>query len=227
MAERSSTDAEPTPRPPRFPWAQLAFCAACLAMAAWLWATYSWCVRVTPADLRAPGAWERLAGRYVEVTGQPTYLWRGGGEDVFLGILDADVILDPDCQGADGLDRAAWVFPRRSSLPSTGPAKPGKALMRRESVELVLPSPSRMTETHRGRAVRMDGYPWLVYSFWTEPKPVVDARMGRFGGEFFAGAAVAAMGALVLTLYLREWLVGRRAAGRDGPAPSGPRDHVA
>jgi len=36
------TEAEPTPSLHRFPWVQLAFCLACLAMAVWTWMRYSY-----------------------------------------------------------------------------------------------------------------------------------------------------------------------------------------
>jgi len=180
-----------------------------------------WCVRVTPADLRADEAWKRLAGRYVEVTGQPVYLVRGGKQGAIVGILDADVILDPDCQGADGLGLAAWVFPRRAP-PSReeGPERPGSARGRMGPTELILPCPSGAAETYRGRVVQA-AFPRK--SFQPGPGAVVDERMWQFGGEFFAGAAVAAMGALVLTLYLRRWLVERREQGRSGEASASSR----
>ncbi|MHC5057622.1 MAG: hypothetical protein ACYTKD_23360 [Planctomycetota bacterium] len=220
MAGQASTDFETTPAPPRFPLAQVAFFAACVGMAAWLWATYSWCVRVTPADLRAPDAWERLGGRYVEVTGQPTYVWRGGAEDVSFGILDPDVLLDPDCQGGDGLDLVAWVRPLKRPPP---PRETEKSTWSPGQIRLLLPLLS--SETYRGRVILTD-----VPDEWgafVVSRPAVDERMGRFGGEFFAGAAVAAMGALVLALYLREWYVGRCAAGRDGTRAPRPPDRVA
>ena len=57
---------EPDPRSPfrRFPWAQLAFCLACLAMTAWTWMRYSYAWDVTPAELSSEDAagWD---GRYV------------------------------------------------------------------------------------------------------------------------------------------------------------------
>jgi hypothetical protein len=172
-------------------------------MAAWLWGTYVWCVRVTPADLRAPEAWKRLAGRYVEVTGQPVYLRNDNGGIFFIGILDPDVVLDPDCQGSDGLSQAAWVVPRSASPSLTG----GRAAAPTGPIELILPSPSDMAKTYRGRVIQME------QRMRRRRYPLgVDERMWQFGGEFFAGAAVAAMGALVLTLYLRRWIVERRAA---------------
>ena len=208
------TDLDPTPVPPRFPLAQLAFCAACVGMAAWLWGTYVWCVRVTPADLRAPDAWKRLEGRYVEVTGQPVYFRNGNGGIFVIGILDPNVFLDPDCQGADGLSQAAWVVPRSVSPSAVGRCSVAPT----GSIKLILPSTSDMTETYRGRVVQMEH---TIRISMRHPLGV-DERMWQFGGEFFAGAAVAAMGALVLTLYLRRWVIERREA-RCGVRAHGPR----
>ena len=81
-----------------------------------------------------------------------------------------------------------------------------------------------MTETHRGRVVLVDFFTYFTTGD-SPVIPVIDARSGRFGGEFFAGAAVAAMGALVFALYLHGWLVER--VGRSSARDAGTRPFLA
>jgi hypothetical protein len=180
--------AELAPAFRRFPWIQVVFCVACLAMTAWTWMTHSYAWPTTPEDATA----DFLALMRRETAQAP----RGrDGEDARgsrpFGELPRPYLavrgrLVESAVGADGL-----VYGRLGAARFTVvlPADEGEADAGSE-------------RTYVGR-LRYEGTPrWFCL--------VLDTTASRFAEATVAGLVVGAMGCFIFGLYLRAWLRERK-----------------
>jgi hypothetical protein len=183
MTESAPADPHPFHR---FPWVQLAFCLACLAMAAWTWMRCSYAWDVTPEDitemvfdgtswlaLRKPPEESPFYGRYVILRGrifEETATWPEGSL-THLGLV--------------------WSY-------GDPPASVGVSLRADHGLR---PRTPLAIAGRVGRLGAGDSY----------AKICVDAQASRFHPESIAGLIVGAMGCFIFSLYLRRWLRERRA----------------
>ncbi|MHC4252278.1 MAG: hypothetical protein ACYS9X_24435 [Planctomycetota bacterium] len=180
---------DPEPPGARFPFAAAALCAACVAMATWLWIRHSYAWDVTPGELLADGGgWPRrlqydVASCYVRLRGVPS---RGPWLDHGSGVVFVSF--------HDGPERewpfVSVVFRDVGSVPAPG-----------------------TLENAFGRLVSRNWFYPVPQTSDAGNLLVVDATRGRLTGESVAGLVVGAMGAFVFWLHLRRWLRVRQAEG--------------
>ena len=206
--ESVSVSMSDTDRSPfrRFPWAQLAFCVACLAMTTYTWMRYSYAWELTPEGLgsftpeyaglfdiwkpafRNPTAWP--SGSYVRLTESG----QGG------------------CLAAEPLYAKASVFSEEPLYPLShlkmwsGLRAPGDESCIRYFYGRLKP--------HQPRPVYGSSHPDLIL----QGTPIVDTAASRFHPASVAGLVVGAMGCFIFGLYLRRWL-------RERLSPQRHREH--
>ncbi len=185
------TNTEPAPDFRRFPWVQLVFCIACLAMTGYTWMRYSYCWKMGTASLikygrRArldrdttllmPSARDasRMDNRYVELSGDMTprpstsrYKRQGNWQATFY-VADSYVLADLNAEG----NLVEGWFEKKGRL-HIGP---------------------------RGRR-----------------NIFFDTTASRFHPASVAGIVVGAMGCFIFVLYLRGWLRERKALASEPP----------
>ncbi|MHC4250001.1 MAG: hypothetical protein ACYS9X_12810 [Planctomycetota bacterium] len=187
-------ETESTSLPHRFPWAQAAFCAACLGMAIWCWTRYS-CAR-RPAI---------KALFRVQASGHPTLVWA----DRYV-VLRGKVLQDITVPygGREQGERWLWVGSADAALPVRMPVSGPVPVIGSD-------------EAFAGR-VSMSEFRYIpaYYDYLPSevPLPELDATRSRWHPASIAGLAVGAMGVFIFALYLRRWL---RRRGRV-PSPEEP-----
>ncbi len=176
------TEPAPTPAFRRFPWIQLAFCLACLAMAGWTWMRYSYAWDVTPVGLYGSEC-SVAAASYVRVWGKtrldrlyvPTKAAPGAAYNV--AVVDGDGqhevfltgVVDPRLRECwEG--RLVWYYQTHKQTAGLSPFQP---------------------------------------DYWQ--MPAIDVSASRFHPASVAGLVVGAMGCFIFGLYLRGWLRERKA----------------
>jgi len=169
----------------RFPWAQLAFCLACLAMCGYLWMRYSYAWRVYPQHMSHKAASGWLRQRYVSFDGVVHGPWRIGEH---RGLLVIGTRIGP----------APRILVERSGSALTWSPEKGRL---QHFQGRVWPA-----ESHPGNADigNVGGYPRYGDT-------VVDTTASRFHGASVAGIVVGAMGCFIFGLYLKRWLRERTA----------------
>ena len=172
---------DPAPSPfRRFPWLQLAFCIACLAMTAWTWMRYSYAWEVTPEDFWKKDLVE-INGRLVPQTPDGTY----DGRYVRLHGIVSD----------NGTGIAYGWLPRTQAFGEWG------------YVNIELPGKDSLAQyMDRSGSV----YGRLCSGAGVAGWPTVDMNASRFHGASIAGLVVGAMGCLIFGLYLSRWLRERK-----------------
>jgi hypothetical protein len=176
---------------------QFVFCLACLAMAALTWMRYSYC---WPINVREIARSERRSesgaplsppylGRFVEVKGIVHAAGRYEGE------LGGDL-----ASGRVTPSRHTWI-----ALDW-----PGRATSRGMAIlEFSTAPPERGSQvTVRGR---VDAQEELARDSGIEVQYLLDGTQGRLHPASVAGLVVGAMGCFIFGLYLRRWLVDRKA----------------
>lgn len=168
---------------PRFPWGPALLSAACCAMAAWIWLQYSCTWDVTPAEIQS---------------GACTDCWvrvRASAGDMWIFHSDDAGFFHPLAQTTDG---GPCVCVRR---PRGG--RPAEARKAREYVGRVVPL-SRFGFDRK----------WLPPGIEMAEAPLaIDGWGPRVLPQCIAGLVVAAFGTFVFALYLRRWLLERKALG--------------
>jgi len=183
------TDTSPSPFR-RFPWAQLAFCLACLAMTAWTWMRYSYCWQATPREIVAaePGTilWDSGYVRLSCLQEEHAVFREGCGFEVH----DPDVpdVVFPICLSE--MD----TYERAVCLPEYPPDEPFDA-PREWDTSGTVPA------VHIGR----------IQAYYDGPGFLL-AGASRFHPASVAGIVVGAMGCFIFGLYLKRWLRERKAA---------------
>ncbi|MHC4248687.1 MAG: hypothetical protein ACYS9X_06115 [Planctomycetota bacterium] len=171
----------------RFPWVQLVFCLACLSMAGWTWMRYSYAWDVTPRD-----SW----------ISEPSS-WFPPGEWLLDGRgLSPNPTLVGRYVGASGGYRQCTGYTGMDFLADHN--DPGIV------VYVTVPGSSTLAP---------DGTGMLVRGRVEVEKDAlgVDPTRSRFTGVSVAGLVVGAMGVFIFGLYLRRWLIERKAlAGQPG-----------
>jgi len=197
LLTRAADDASPFRR---FPWVQLAFCLACLAMTAWTWMRYSYAWEMSPGNVIGQGegwwpdgAYARVRGRMTGVVGRYTF-----AEDD-SGALE----LWPAHTGEETPRDA----PRDSKALGDGP------FIINEEKEVQL----RPAKTFIGR-IGVRAAPALVIvpdgldaEALPDTQAFLDTTASRFPPASIAGIVVGAMGCFIFGLYLRAWLSERKA----------------
>ncbi|MHC5057123.1 MAG: hypothetical protein ACYTKD_20795 [Planctomycetota bacterium] len=199
------TNAEPTPAFRRFPWIQLAFCLACLSMAAWTWMRFSYCWRIRVREI-ARYEWQARPGpplsssyqdSFVEVNGTVHDVWRHTSQHRrrmasgrFLPCEYISVSFEP---------------PGRVTHAGLAMLAPSATPLERGSKATV-----------RGR---VDAFETVLSEGDVEFRYFLDGTRGRLNHTSIAGLVVGAMGVFIFGLYLRAWLRERKALasqpGRD------------
>ncbi len=222
------TEPEPTPVFRRFPWIQLVFCLACLSMTAWTWMRYSYCWDVAVRDLPVlPKAWNLISGPsgiphvpvdfdFVQIREDLSRrAWPESFGDHWLrnryvrvkGCV-VSVLRLSDTPHSDGTRDPGYWIPVISD--GTG------------QMSVLLPpsrgKPSRDWDekAFRGRLVLT---PSARAAYIGPPDPALenskplslDSCVGRWHHASIAGLVVGAMGCFIFGLYLRGWLVERKA----------------
>ena len=175
------TNTEPTPAFRRFPWVQLVFCIACLAMTAWTWMRYSYAWEVTARsvaeremtldNLGRPGPLLCIRANVVEHEVVKSWSW-------FENCAVASLVLD---DGAGGVVHLYAAVPEESKIIAD------KQLVLAGRIFWSFPAPDASA---------------VFY---------LDATVSRFHPTSVAGLVVGAMGLFIFTLYLRSWLRERNA----------------
>jgi len=192
-----ATDDAPSPFR-KFPWVQLVFCVACLAMTAWTWMRFSYAWNVTSYEFASAvdrgqlGSW---LGRYVRLeemidTQHPIFILDtrtvsiGFGNGRFHAHAIVRVPYDPRT--------------KRVALKPVGVMEEPVPSVRNSA-------PERNTVLHclYGRAGWDSDEPGMI---------AVDSRASRFHPASIAGIVVGAMGVFIFGLYLRRWVKERRTA---------------
>jgi hypothetical protein len=171
-----------------FPWIQLVFCLACLSMAAWTWMRYSYVWDLSASyihdrtELIYNGEWPAGACVRVEAEWSDRGAWRAL---VLAGSGSADVPVDATgTADIHGIATARWG---------------------RVGVDYIQdPGGLPIGYEHARHVLTPEGYGRFVW-------PCVTVGAGRFTGESVAGLVVGAMGVFIFGLYLRRWLVERKA----------------
>jgi hypothetical protein len=182
----------------RFPWIQLAFCIACLAMTGWTWMQYSYAWKVTPTDLQlrdtsgivpVPSPYH---DRYVCLTCSITMeAWNAVtvGTPIYLGPVPEGQVGIPVVEPTDSRT-VSYVLARRDELRAGTVQVCGRVIWT-EEVEFSADFP--------------------VSEYPIPPKDCVNANASRLHPASVSGLVVGAMGCFIFGLYLRRWLRERRA----------------
>jgi len=199
-------DAAPSPFR-RFPWMQLVFCLACLAMTARTWMRYSYAWELTPegpGSFRArwqngaiwrpalvdPAGWP--SGSFVRITekickrrllSEPLAMVTISDHERDRFQVHATKLFCPD------EELTYWA---REHSPERG------ATPRYYYGRLVPSPPGRIILRSRDHIFGL-----------SEGTPVILADSSRFHPVSIAGLVVGAMGCFIFGLYLRKWLMGR------------------
>ena len=183
-------DSSPSPFR-RFPWAQLAFCLACLTMTGWMWMRYSYCRSYAIDDLK-----QHLGTEWREWP-QDTYVQIKGGRAYLFGPIPEWGLTACYLKAAqEDVDRVVSV---RGTQPTM-------EQMRSEGI-------------FRGRLHLSDRRAWgqgqqsgnmLLMEF------DLRADASRFHPASIAGIVVGAMGCFIFGLYLRRWILHHRDHGAHG-----------
>ncbi len=170
--------------PPRFPYAAMLLCAACVGAAVWTWMHYSYAWDVTPNELHptkaefdrifTKGGWHTwpYALGYVRVHGRFRWAQVPAANPSGVPYLEHIVDVDHPC---------STVYARLLS----GEDRPD------DGAEVVLTC----------RVVDMDA----------DGRPILDATASRFTWQSIAGLVVGAIGCFVLAVAVRHWLRQRKA----------------
>ncbi|MHC4247894.1 MAG: hypothetical protein ACYS9X_02075 [Planctomycetota bacterium] len=183
----------------RFPWVQLLFCLACLAMAAWTWMRYTYCWDVTVEQLLArteQTCYHRWpAHSYISIRGMPTFADHPDGNSYLNGI--------------NGLaEPAAHVGINGTNIVDPGSCPEVMTFIGRVTGGFAYPLlPDDAAYTVAPTLTHHPDGPYRGY-------PAVDPHARRPAAETIAGLVVGAMGCFVFGLYLRRWLGERKAVAR-------------
>ena len=185
------TEQAPTPVFRRFPWIQLVFCLACLAMTAWTWMRYSYAPHfedVSTAPVERAGIifdWWRpaLIDRYVVARLTQRSEWcEDDGSYTISKVGDESVTIE-------------------STLPPGTPTPaPDEEIVLVGRVIIVF------NRICKNGLVEQSG-----------PRLVLDITASRFHPASIAGLVVGAMGCFIFGLYLRGWLRERKALASEPP----------